>query len=244
MRRNIGGILVLFATLMEALNVASGRNSLLEAFPSPVRQRLKPIHEDHRSHEVLLDFDEKAEWAWFPDPGTVVSQTRTTQRGATVEVGIVGSEGVVSVQTLLSPNAIGSNAVVQIAGATSRVKLKDLRTALNENDVVRDVLLAATGSFLTQVSQHVLCNRIHTIEQRLAKWLLGVRDRIDSNEIDLTHDFLSHMLGIRRSGVTVAVGALALDGLITHERKSVTITDREGLEERACECYALIRDAM
>jgi CRP-like cAMP-binding protein len=102
---------------------------------------------------------------------------------------------------------------------------------------------AAAGVFLSQVSQHVLYNRLHSIEQRLAKWLLGVRDRIDTDEVDLTHDFLSHMLGIRRPGVTEAIGILAADGVIAHSRSSIVIIGRDGLEARACECYAVIAEA-
>lgn len=218
-------------------------NALLSAFPAEVLRRLDVKVEDHKSHEQLVEGDTPSPYLYFPDHGTVISLTRTTEAGTTVEVGIVGAEGLVAVQALLSPKALGSDAVVQIAGRASRVPLEQIRDALNENAFVRDQLLACTGAFLAQVSQHAVCNRLHTIEQRLAKWLLSVRDRIESDKIDLTHDFLSHMLGIRRSGVTIAVGALALDGLLSHERNSVTIQDRDGLEERACECYCVIRDA-
>jgi CRP-like cAMP-binding protein len=218
-------------------------NGLLNAFSVEVRERLDPVEEDHKSHEVLVEADHPPEWLYFPHRGTVVSLTRSTETGTTVEVGIVGFEGVVSVHALLAPGSIGADAVVQIAGSASRVKLEKVRAVLNDDAAAREVLHACSGAFLTQVSQHALCNRLHSIEQRLAKWLLGVHDRIDTDEIGLTHDFLSHMIGIRRSGVTVAVGALALDGLVTHSRASVTIVDREGLESRACECYAVITEA-
>src|SRR5688500_12831149 len=114
---------------------------------------------------------------------------------------------------------------------------------MHDNAEARSLIFAASGACLPPVSRRSLCTRLHTIEQRLAKWLLGVRDRIDTDEIGLTHDFLSHMLGIRRSGVTVAIGALALDGLIRYSRSSITITDREGLEGRSCECYGVIVEA-
>ena len=101
-----------------------------------------------------------------------------------------------------------------------------------------DQISAAT--FLAQVTQHALCNRLHSVEQRLAKWLLGVHDRIESSTIRSTHDFLAQMMGTRRPGVTVAIGDLALAGLVSSVRNAVTITDRAGLEQRSCECYAAI----
>ena len=219
-------------------------NALLEAFPAKVRKKLEIIDEQHNGHPVLIEADAVPEWLYFPHRGTVVSLTRSSESGATVEVGIVGWEGMATLHALLSPRASGANAVVQITGATSRVRLREIRELQDRDSVVRECLNLFAGAFLTQVSQHALCNRLHSIEQRLAKWLLGVSDRIDSAEIGLTHEFLSHMIGIRRSGVTVAVGALALDGLITHSRNSITITDREGLEDRTCECYGVIGEAL
>jgi CRP-like cAMP-binding protein len=219
-------------------------NALLAALPDDVRKHLEIIEEDGPSHDVLIDADEPPEWLWFPHRGTVVSMTRTSEGGATVEVGIIGSEGLASMHAFLSPDAIGADAVIQIAGSISRVPLRQVRELLAGEAAVRDLLLTYAGAFLTQVSQHAVCNRLHSIEQRLAKWLLGVRDRIDTDEVTLTHDFLSHMLGIRRSGVTVAVGALVLDGLVQQSRSSVTILDREGLQGRACECYGVMTEAM
>jgi CRP-like cAMP-binding protein len=172
----------------------------------------------------------------------VISVTRSTETGATVEVGIVGSEGVVSIETLFLPSARGADAVVQIGGMISFLPLATFREALNDTGV-RDAVLRYASMFVTQISQHSVCNRLHSIEQRLAKWLLGVQDRIDTNHIELTQDFLSHMLGIRRSGVSIALGELTLAGVLEHTRGSVTVVDREGLEQYACECYRILRAA-
>ena len=171
-----------------------------------------------------------------------MSLTRTTEEGTTVEVGIVGWEGVAAVQSLLLPQPTGCEAVVQISGGISRVGFDAIRGAMAESAAVRDLVLTFAGAFMAQVSQHATCNRVHTIEQRLAKWLLAVRDRTGTDELELTHDFLSHMLGVRRAGATIAAGALALDGLIQQNRGSVRIMDREGLKARACECYRVVRD--
>jgi CRP-like cAMP-binding protein len=219
-------------------------NAMLEAFPKEARQHLEVIEEQHKSNKLLIEADQIPEWLYFPHRGAVVSLTRSSASGATVEVGIVGWEGIVSLHALLSPKASGANAVVQIAGSTSRVRLREMRELLDGDSDVRECLLLFAGTFLAQVSQHVVCNRLHSIEERLAKWLLAVSERIDSEEIALTHDFLSHMIGIRRSGVTIAIGALTLDGLIRHSRNSIWITDREGLEDRTCECYGVIAEAM
>lgn len=144
-------------------------STLLAAFSADVRQQLAAEEKQYQSHALLIEADETPEWLYFPHRGAVISLTRSSESGATVEVGIVGAEGVVSAHALLAPTATGADAVVQISGAASRV----------------------------------LCNRLHSIEQRLSKWLLGVHDRVGSDELGLTHDFLSHMLGIRRSGVTL-----------------------------------------
>ncbi|HEX2059920.1 MAG TPA: Crp/Fnr family transcriptional regulator [Thermoanaerobaculia bacterium] len=217
-------------------------NALLDRFPEDVRQRLDIADERHESHDVMFEPDELPRWAHFPHFGTVISLTRSTESGTTVEVGIVGWEGVAAVQTLLRAAPTGAEAVVQIAGSVSRVRLDAIRAAMDESPPVRELVLAFAGGFMAQVSQHATCNRVHTIEQRLAKWLLAVRDRIGTDELELTHDFLSHMLGTRRAGATVAVGSLALDGLIEQNRGSVTIVDRDGLAERSCECYRAARD--
>jgi CRP-like cAMP-binding protein len=217
-------------------------NALLERFPAEVRQRLDITHERHERHAVIFEADELPRWAHFPHHGMVISLTRSTEAGATVEVGVIGWEGFAAVQSLLLPKASGSDAVVQISGDASRVSLDALRAAVNDSAPVRELVLAFAGGFLGQVSQHATCNRAHTIEQRLAKWLLTVRDRIDTDEVELTHDFLAHMVGTRRSGATIAVGALALDGSIEQNRGRIKILDREGLEMRACECYRVVRE--
>lgn len=218
-------------------------NAFLQALSASVPGRLAIVEENRESHEVLIESDTPTEWLYFPHRGALISLTRSADSGATVEVGIVGYDGLASMHALFAPHSIGAEGVVQISGVISRVPLSEVRDLMNDDETAREVIFAYAAAFLSQVSQHVLCNRLHTIEQRLAKWLLGVRDRIDTDEIALTHDFLSHMLGIRRSGVTVAIGALALDGVIRHSRNSVTITDREGLEGRACECYSVIVEA-
>lgn len=219
-------------------------NALFDSIPEEARKRLGVTTSSHTSGEVLFREDEVPTWAHFPHRGCLVSLVRTTAEGTTVEVGVIGWEGFTTVQSLLLPRPGDAEAMIQISGALSRVPLDALRREMNEDAALRDLLLRYAGAFFGQVSQHATCNRVHSIEQRLAKWLLSCRDRTDRDTMDLTHEFLAHMLGTRRAGATVAIGALAADGLIEQGRGTITLRDREGLEERACECYAVVREMM
>lgn len=227
---------------MQRAVAPSSSVSLLDTFPPKSANSLDRQHVALRSHVAVMKPDRVPDWIYFPHRGTVVSLTRTSRSGSTVEVGIIGSEGVVGFQSILANEPSGSDGVVQISGAATRVRLGQVRKLFDANAAVRNLLLGVSMTFLNQVAQHVLCNRLHTIEQRLAKWLLGVRDRVDSDTLALTHDFMGHMLGIRRSGVTVTIGELEQHGVITHRRSSITIVDREGLEGYSCECYRLMRE--
>ncbi|HEX8173266.1 MAG TPA: Crp/Fnr family transcriptional regulator [Thermoanaerobaculia bacterium] len=185
--------------------------------------------------------DETPDSVFFPHPGAMVSIVRTTENGSTVEAGVIGLEGMFTVQTLLSaPASSGSDAMVQIEGRFARVEYAGIREQFRVNEPFRDHLLQFAGVFLDQLTQNLVCNRLHQIEQRLAKWLLMVRDRVETDRLSLTHEFLAHMLGVHRPGVSIAVGALELDGVIQHGRNSITIRDREGLVARACECYGAL----
>ena len=197
---------------------------------------------DGKLGEVLIKAEKVPSHAYFPARGTLISQTRSAESGATVEVGIAGYEGFSSVQAVLWPAPTGSTAVIQVQGSYARIRLDEMRAAFIKTPAVRDAILEYASKFIGQISQHTICNRLHSIEQRLAKWLLGVHDRIGSDEMPLTHEFLSFMLGIRRSGVTVALGALALDGLIATERGKIVMRDRAGIEALACECYEVVRE--
>ncbi len=219
-------------------------NAILAALPRDVLQRVQPRKQQVAINEILLEPEEAPEWVFFPCESAVVSMVRTTDEGIQVEVGIVGYEGLVAVHSVLSPSTQPDEAVVQNGGALFRIRASRLRDEMTRNQQIRALILSYAASFYEQVSQNVVCNRLHTIEQRLSKWLLMVRDRTTSDDLHLTHDFLSHMLGIRRSGVTIAIGAFSLDGLIKSARNRITVRDREGLEARSCQCVAVMRRAM
>jgi CRP-like cAMP-binding protein len=145
---------------------------------------------------------------------------------------------------IAAPASTGSDAIVQIDGRVSRVDAALLREQFQHEGAFRDLLLSYTSLFLHQVTQNLLCNRLHVIEQRLAKWLLIIRDRIDTDELHLTQDFLSHMLGVHRPGVSIAVNALEVDNVIGHSRNYIRIRDRAGLQARSCECYAPLHSGL
>lgn len=222
-----------------ATHKQTGGNLLLLRLPPKIVRALDPVQEEHKITEILLRPKDIPKSVFFPHFGAVVSIIRSTESGAMVEAGIVGHEGMFNVHTILAePAPTGSQAIVQIDGRVSRVDAGLLRDHFQNDAACRDPLLAFASLFLHQVTQNLLCNRLHGIEQRLAKWLLIIRDRIDTDELHLTQDFLSHMLGVHRPGVSIAVTALETDGVIGHSRNYIRIRDREGLMTRSCECYA------
>jgi CRP-like cAMP-binding protein len=202
------------------------------------------IHEEaHAIAAVLIRPEETPKYVFFPHRGAVVSIVRSTEDGSMVESGVIGNEGFLPVQTVITePGPTGGQAIVQIEGRFTRVPAHLLRARFQEDAGLRERVLAFTSVFLNQVTQNLVCNRLHAIEQRLAKWLLIVRDRMDGDELHLTHDFLAHMLGIHRPGVSIAVNALEMDALIRHTRQQITIEDREGLVARACECFGVLHE--
>ena len=182
-----------------------------------------------------------AAWAYFPET-CVLSMIRILQDGSMVEVGVVGYEGMAGVHSLDANAQQPYRIIVQHPGAAWRIPSRRLREEFRRGETLQDMLLAFSTNFLLQVSQTAACNRLHTIEQRLARWLLMMRDRTNSDELKLTQEFISHMLGTRVAGVNEAVASLKLSALINHERGSIQILDCEGLEAVACECYRFVRN--
>jgi CRP-like cAMP-binding protein len=220
-------------------------NILLNALSPDALSALDVHDENHPISTVLIPLDETPRFVFFPYSGAVVSIVRSTENGSMVEAGVIGGEGLFYVQTAITtPAPTGAEAIVQIEGRFARVEHARLSAQFRDNHRFRESMLAFTSVFLEQITQNLVCNRLHPIEQRLAKWLLVVRDRIDTDELHLTQDFLSHMLGIHRPGVSIAVAALEVDGLIRHSRSSIRLRDHEGLLERSCECYGVIHSRL
>jgi CRP-like cAMP-binding protein len=218
------------------------KNYVLANLPQDVWNRVSP----HIRHALLIPGQslygagELAERVYFPNSG-LVSLVMDSSEGSQVEVGVVGREGIVGVLAALSGQPSFGHALVQIAGNACWVPAALLRDEFRCGGALQDWLLRYIQVLNVQAAQCALCNRLHTVEERLSRWLLIVHDRIATNEIDITHEFIAQMLGARRSGVTVALGALQQAGFIDLARGHVVITDEQGLTKNTCECYSALR---
>jgi len=193
-----------------------------------------------RAYDVLQECEEPIKYFYFVDSG-IVSILTIMQDGKSVEVGLSGKEGCVGLQLAAGFTTSDTRALVQIAGGAFRVSAPALLKILPRCPVLAK-RIQQYGLFLAmQGSQVAACNRLHDVEERMARWLLMSQDRVGGDDIPLTHEFLAHMLGTRRSSVTVAAGLLSKAGLITYNRGIVKIEDRSRLEEASCECYELLR---
>lgn len=189
---------------------------------------------------VLYHPEQPITHVYFPDRGTV-SLVSVFEGGGTIEVGMVGNEGMFGVCVFLGSLTTPLLAQVQLPGEGYRMRADVLKREFGRCGLLQDMLLRYTQAFITQVTQVAGCNRAHSLESRLAKWLLMCADRSQSSELALTHEFIADMLGIRRAGVTEAALGFKTAGLINYRRGHVTITDRAGLEAASCECYPVLR---
>jgi CRP-like cAMP-binding protein len=183
-----------------------------------------------------------SDYVYFPTSG-VVSTTAVTGVGEIVEIGMTGSDGLVGIQALLGQVESKHSIVMQIAGAGLRTKVQIARDLLAENGRFTELFYENVSLQMLQMGQSALCNRLHEVKARLARWLLTASDRNRSEQLGLTQEFLSQMLGSRRSTVTVMAGELQRERLIEYSRGKILITNREGLENVACECYQIVSSA-
>lgn len=200
---------------------------------------LKPV--DLISGQILLEPNEPIEKIYFPQQA-MISLVSIMMDGSTTEIGLIGNEGMIGLTAILGGNSTTSRTIVQISGSALEVSAEVVRQEFQRGKELFKLLLLYTQAMLTQVSQSAACNRQHNIEERLARWLLSVHDCILKDELPLTQEFIANMLGIRRSGVTVAAGTLQQAGIIRYSRGKITILDRQALEETACECHNLVQN--
>lgn len=217
------------------------RNRVLAALPKAELNRLKPhlFPVTFQQEQTLLDGD--ASHGYFLENG-IASVVVSVKNGNTVEVGIIGIDGVVGLPILLGTDGTPGRTFIQIAGSGFRIKAEILKQEFERAGALRRHLQKYLQAFMVQTAQTAACNRMHNIEERLARWLLSCRDREDSDQLRLTHDFLGQMLGAPRTTVTLAAGLLHRAGMIDYSRGVVTVKDRSALEEAACECYPIVRD--
>jgi len=219
------------------------QNRLLAALPEEVHERLYPHLEDVSLllGQVIYESGERLDHIYFPTT-SIVSLLYTMEDGTSAELGVVGNDGVVGIALFMGGETTPNRAVVQSAGYSLRMKPNVLQEEFRRGGPLQLVLLRYTQALITQMSQTAVCNRLHSVDQQLCRWLLLSHDRLDSNELTMTQELIANMLGVRREGVTVAAGHLQAAGLIHYNRGKITISDRTGLEARACECYQVVRN--
>ncbi|MGI4940622.1 MAG: Crp/Fnr family transcriptional regulator [Janthinobacterium lividum] len=223
---------------------ATFANEILAALPPAELSALRPhlLRVRMVNGQGLHEPGERIEHVYFFESGLASMVAVAQDEGIGVEVGVIGPEGMVGLTTLLDPEATAFNrAMVQMPGIAYRMPAATLRTCLDEAPILRRRLLRRLDSFVALVSQTAACNSRHSINERCARWLLLAHDRNDGDELPLTQEFLATMLAVRRSGVTVALGALREAGLVHNGRGRIMICDRPGLEASACECYGRVR---
>ncbi len=222
----------------------SVKNCLLDAMPREVYEKLAPNMKQvslQRGH-MLHHPGETIEDLYFPID-CVISITITMTDGRTAETGLVGRREVIGVNAFMGGRETTQTTyIVQVAGTAIKMDARPLLEEFDRNKDLRDVLLPYTQALIAQISQTTACNRLHTLEQRLARWLLEVQDRVESNELRLTQEFIADMLGVRRAGVTQAAQKLQDSGIIRYARGHVDILDLQRLEAAACECFSVVKD--
>lgn len=220
------------------------QNHILASLPVEEYERVAPHLEDVRiqSGQVITGPNEKFEYAYFPKRG-VISVCAMIEDGAQVEVGVIGNEGMCGLPLLFGTDSVPLMAMVRIPNGAVRMKAEAFKSVLKESPFLHQSLMHYAQAFYVQAAQTAACNRLHPIAGRLARWLLMCQDRTQSDLLQLTHEFMGVMLGVRRAGVSEAATRLKADGLIDYQRGLVRVLDRGRLEASTCECYGVIRKA-
>jgi len=221
------------------------QNHLLAALPGAEFDRLSPHLElvSMPLGEILYEPGGQMQHAYFPTTA-IVSLHYVMESGASAETAGVGNEGVVGISLFMGGDSTPSSAVVQTAGLAYRLEVAALMREFERAGALQRVLLRYTQALMTQMSQTSACNRHHSVEQQLCRWLLLTLDRLPSGELVMTQELVASMLGVRREGVTEAAGRLQQAGFIRYRRGHISVLDRQGLEQRVCECYAVVKKEM
>lgn len=216
---------------------------LVGSLTSHERTRLDPFLErvDMQSGETLLRADEPIEFVWFPND-CITSTVVDTPEGSTIEVGLMGAEGVVGLSLIFGRTLSNTTVIVQVPGTAYRMRASDLvAQVLQPRAEMYDSLLRYADAFMALVAQTAACNSLHNLQQRMARWVLLTQDRVGRDMLPLTQEFLSYMLGVRRSTVSEAAAALQKAGIIQYSRGQIRVIDRPQLEQSACACYGIVR---
>jgi CRP-like cAMP-binding protein len=222
--------------------ISPSQNHLLDALPADDYARLKPHLElvPMKLGEVLYEPGARLRYVYFPTT-SIVSLLYVMEDGASAEIAVVGNEGMLGISLFMGGETTPSHAVVQSAGFGVRLKAQLLKDEFARFGPMMHLLLRYTQALITQMAQTAVCNRHHSVDQQLCRWLLLSLDRLASNELCMTQELIANMLGVRREGVTEAAGKLQDAALIRYRRGRITVLDRPRLEAQACECYQVVK---
>ena len=238
-----GGLKWFFSEILLIDTAANPKqNHLLAALPEDDLQRwlpdLQPV--DMALGDVLYEAGATLSHVYFPTTA-IVSLLYVMENGASAEIAVAGNEGIVGISLFMGGESTPSRAVVQSAGGAFRMKAQTLKSEFNRHSLVLRLLLRYTQALITQMAQTAVCNRHHSLDQQLCRWLLLSLDRLAGDQLVMTQELIANMLGVRREGVTEAALKLQKNGLITYSRGRITVLDRAGLEKSTCECYGVVK---
>ena len=219
------------------------KNHLLASLADAEWQRWKPLleHVEMPLGHVLYESGKTLSHVYFPTT-SIVSLLYVLENGASAEIAVVGNEGLVGISLFMGGGSTPSRAVVQSAGHGFRLKANAMKDEFDEGGPVLHLLLRYTQALITQMAQTAVCNRHHSLDQQLCRWLLLSMDRLEGDQLVMTQELIANMLGVRREGVTKGATDLQNEGLIKYNRGRITVLDRPGLEKRVCECYAVVKN--
>ncbi|MDD2893756.1 MAG: Crp/Fnr family transcriptional regulator [Halothiobacillaceae bacterium] len=218
------------------------QNHLLNALPKEVYERLLPALEltPMPLGKVLYESGDKQKYVYFPTD-SIVSLLYVMENGSSAEIAVVGNDGLVGISLFMGGDSVTNRAVVQSAGYAYRLCGKQIKDEFHRHGDLLSLILCYNQALFTQMSQTAVCNRHHSIDQQLCRWLLLSLDRLPGNELVMTQELIANMLGVRREGVTEAAGKLQKMGIIEYHRGKITVLDRARLEQQSCECYAVVK---
>ena len=230
--------------LAVSTQVAIG-NRILAALPAEQFARLQQHLSTVRleKDEVVYITGDEIRYVYFPISG-LMSLLSTTETGLTVEVAMVGNEGIIGLPVILKNKMIPYEVTVQTETEAYRIKAGDLLEEFDRCEALHELILRYLNVLIAEISQSALCHRFHTVEEALGRWLLMAQDRLHTDCLNLTQEIISHALGVPRTGVTMAAGALQRAGLIRYSRGKIAIVDRARLEAKSCECFRIIREEL
>ena len=219
------------------------QNRLLAALPTEVLDRMLPDLQQVAMPlgKVIYESGVEMKQVYFPLPGCIVSMLYVMEDGSSAEIAVVGDEGMVGIALFMGGGTTPSRAIVQSAGLALALPAKALTREFGAHGMLQVLLLKYTQALITQMAQTAVCNRHHSVDQQLCRWLLLSLDRLPGNELTMTQELIANMLGVRREGVTEAARKLQASHLIQYSRGRIKVLDRPGLETRVCECYAVVK---